>query len=77
MPIHIEAAILGVIDYKYTFASTYGSDEEQLEASSRCHLRSANRVLRALLANGGAHVAIRWFRKRILKPGRFKGYSLS
>lgn len=52
--IHIEAAILGVIDYKRTFAKTYASDEERLEAYSQCHLRSANRVLRALLANGGA-----------------------
>ena len=53
--IHIEAAVLGVIDYKRTFAKAYASDEERLEAYSQCHLRSANRVLRALLANGGAH----------------------
>jgi aarF domain-containing kinase len=53
--IHIEAAVFGVIDYKRTFAKTYASDEERLEAYSQCHLRSANRVLRALLANGGAY----------------------
>lgn len=44
---------MGAIDYKRTFAGTYTSSEEQLEAYSQCHLRSANRVLRALLANGG------------------------
>lgn len=48
-----EAAIFGAIDYKRTFARTYASDEEQFEAYSQCHLRSAKRVLRALLANGG------------------------
>jgi hypothetical protein len=60
-----------VIDYKFTFAKTYASDEEQQEAYSGCHLRSANRVLRALLANGGARVIIRFVRReRILIPGR-------
>jgi aarF domain-containing kinase len=49
----IAAAVLGVIDYKRTFAGTYASDDERIEAYSQCHLRSANRVLRALLANGG------------------------
>lgn len=48
-----EAAIFGAIDYKRTFARTYASDEERVEAYSQCHLRSAKRVLRALLANGG------------------------
>jgi len=55
---HTEAAIFGVIDYKRTFARAYASDEEQGEAYSQCHLRSANRVLRALLANGGARAII-------------------
>jgi aarF domain-containing kinase len=54
----IAAAILGAIDYKRTFAGTYASDEERLEAYSQCHLRSANRVLRALLANGGKPTTI-------------------
>ncbi|KAH8993315.1 ABC1-domain-containing protein, partial [Lactarius hatsudake] len=52
------AAILGAIDYKRTFARTYASDEERLEAYSECHLRSANRVLRALLANGGVFIKL-------------------
>ncbi|KAH9040174.1 ABC1-domain-containing protein [Lactarius pseudohatsudake] len=52
------AAILGAIDYKRTFARAYVSDEERLEAYSECHLRSANRVLRALLANGGVFIKL-------------------
>lgn len=48
-----EAAVLGAIDYKTTFAKTYENEEEQLEAYSECHRRSAERVLKALLANGG------------------------
>ncbi|KAH9176783.1 ABC1-domain-containing protein [Lactarius sanguifluus] len=52
------AAVLGAIDYKRTFARTYASDEEMLEAYSKCHLRSANRVLRALLANGGVFIKL-------------------
>ena len=50
----VEAAILGAIDYKMTFATTYDSEEAQLKAYSECHTRSAQRVLKALLANGGA-----------------------
>jgi hypothetical protein len=53
-----EAAIFGAIDYKRTFARTYASDEERFEAYSQCHLRSAKRVLRALLANGGKSALI-------------------
>jgi len=53
-----EAAVLGAIDYKRTFAKAYASDEERLEAYSQCHLRSANRVLRALLANGGVFIKL-------------------
>lgn len=51
----VEAAVLGAIDYKRTFAQTYADEKEQLQAYSRCHKRSAERVLKALLANGGAH----------------------
>jgi hypothetical protein len=47
------AAVLGAIDYKRTFANVYESEDERLEAVSHCHTRSAKRVLRALLANGG------------------------
>ena len=49
----VEAAVLGVIDYKLTFAKTYPSTEASQEATSQCHTRSAHRVLKALLANGG------------------------
>lgn len=52
------AAVLGAIDYKRTFARTYASEEERHNAYSQCHLRSAERVLRALLANGGKSVII-------------------
>lgn len=50
----LEAAILGCIDYKITFLKTYASQEEQLSAYSKCHTRSAKRLLQSLLANGGA-----------------------
>ena len=48
-----EAAVLSAIDYKRTFAKTYTSKDDEKEATSQCHTRSAQRVLRALLANGG------------------------
>lgn len=48
--------MLGVIDYKWTFAKNYPSAEASEEATSRCHERSARRVLKALLANGGTLV---------------------
>lgn len=48
-----EAAVLGVLDYKLTFWKTYPSEEASQEATSQCHTRSARRVLKALLANGG------------------------
>ncbi|KAF7315635.1 ABC1-domain-containing protein [Mycena indigotica] len=55
----VSSAILGVIDYKMTFASVAGASEEQrLEAVSKCHTRSAERVLRALLANGGIFIKL-------------------
>jgi aarF domain-containing kinase len=49
------AAILGGIDYKRTFARHYESEDARLDAYSQCHTRSAQRVLKALLANGGEH----------------------
>ncbi|KAM6502266.1 ABC1 family domain containing protein [Amanita muscaria] len=52
------AAILGVIDYKWTFAQNYSSEQERQHASSLCHKRSALRVRRALLANGGVFIKI-------------------
>ncbi|KAF8268634.1 ABC1-domain-containing protein [Lactarius quietus] len=53
-----EAAVLGAIDYKRAFARKYATDEEKSDAYSQCHLRSANRVLRALLANGGVFIKL-------------------
>ncbi|KAG5641647.1 hypothetical protein DXG03_004541 [Asterophora parasitica] len=50
------AAVLGAIDYKMTFARDFPSYEEYAEALSQCHTRSAQRVLRALLANGGVFI---------------------
>lgn len=43
----------GVADYKLTFAQDYKSEEDRLKAYSECHTRSATRVLKSLLANGG------------------------
>lgn len=53
-----EAAVLGAIDYKLTFARTYESDEALQKAYSDCHKRSAERVLKELLANGGESILI-------------------
>lgn len=47
------AAVLGVADYKWTFAQDYRSDEERRQAYSLCHKRNALRVRHALLTNGG------------------------
>jgi hypothetical protein len=49
----VVAAVKDAADYKWTFSRTYASPEERMEAHSRCHRRSAERVLQALLANGG------------------------
>ena len=49
--------MLGVLDYKLTFWKTYPSAEAGEAATAACHTRSARRVLRALLANGGACAA--------------------
>ncbi|KAL6310320.1 ABC1-domain-containing protein [Sparassis latifolia] len=52
------AVVLGAIDYKATFAKTYASEEILLDAYSQCHKRSAERVLKALLANGGIFIKL-------------------
>ncbi|KAG2145993.1 ABC1 family-domain-containing protein [Suillus bovinus] len=52
------AAISGAIDYKRTLADTYTSEEDRLEAVSQCHVRSATKVLNALLANGGIYIKL-------------------
>jgi len=66
-----EAAVFGAIDYKRTFARTYASDEERVEAYSQCHLRSAKRVLRALLANGGERAIIRHTEEKRIEARSF------
>ncbi|KAH9917881.1 ABC1-domain-containing protein [Epithele typhae] len=53
-----EAAVLGAVDYKMTFVKTYPSEEGRAVAVSECHTRSAQRVLRALLANGGIFIKL-------------------
>ncbi|KAJ7218037.1 ABC1 family-domain-containing protein [Mycena pura] len=50
------AASLGVLDYKTTFTKSYTSEDERFRAISECHSRSAQRVLKALLANGGIFI---------------------
>ena len=53
-----EAAVLGAIDYKMAFAKTYESEEARMNAYSECHTRSAQRLLKALLANGGMSLTL-------------------
>ncbi|KAG7098564.1 hypothetical protein E1B28_000497 [Marasmius oreades] len=50
------AALLGIIDYKKTFSKSYTSEHDYQLAYSQCHTRSAQRVLNALLANGGIYI---------------------
>lgn len=52
------ATFQGAWDYHNTFKKTYNTKEEQLEAYSQCHTRSAQRVLKALLANGGIFIKL-------------------
>jgi len=52
------ATFHGAWDYHNTFKKTYSTKEEQLEAYSQCHTRSAQRVLKALLANGGIFIKL-------------------
>ncbi|KAJ7783217.1 ABC1 family-domain-containing protein [Mycena metata] len=56
----VAAACLGVLDYKTTFLqlSKTASEDERLRAVSDCHTRSAHRVLKALLANGGIFIKL-------------------
>ncbi|KZT10976.1 ABC1-domain-containing protein [Laetiporus sulphureus 93-53] len=53
-----EAAVLGATDYKIMLSKTYDSNEALQEAYSQCHRRSAERVLKALLANGGIFIKL-------------------
>jgi aarF domain-containing kinase len=52
------ATFQGAWDYHNTFKKAYSTKEEQLEAYSQCHTRSAKRVLKALLANGGIFIKL-------------------
>jgi len=52
------AAALSAIDYKTTMIKSYPSREAENKVYSECHTRSAKRVLKALLANGGAHLLL-------------------
>ena len=52
------ATFQGAWDYHSTFKKMYPTKEEQLEAYSQCHTRSAQRVLKALLANGGIFIKL-------------------
>lgn len=49
------AAIASAVDYKLVMLRGYDSPNEEVEAYSVCHTRSARRVLKALLANGGGY----------------------
>jgi aarF domain-containing kinase len=51
------AAVLSAIDYKITMLKSYGSENTEYDVYSECHTRSAKRVLKALLANGGSELA--------------------
>ncbi|KDR75880.1 hypothetical protein GALMADRAFT_248622 [Galerina marginata CBS 339.88] len=50
------ATVFSAIDYKVTMVKKYDSTAQENEAYSVCHMRSAHRVLRALLANGGVFI---------------------
>jgi aarF domain-containing kinase len=54
--VHPDAAILSAIDYKMTMLKSYGTVNTEHDAYSECHSRSARRVLKALLANGGSEL---------------------
>ena len=48
-----EAVVPSAIDYKRTLSKDYDSETSRQTAMSECHTRSAKRVLKAMLANGG------------------------
>ena len=53
-----EAVLPSAIDYKRTLWKEYDSETSRQVALSECHTRGANRVLRAMLANGGEFYAV-------------------
>ncbi|KZP34641.1 ABC1-domain-containing protein [Athelia psychrophila] len=56
--LHPVAAVLGAVDYKSTFSKSYQSEDAEQQAYSDCHTRSAERLLKALLANGGVFIKL-------------------
>ncbi|KAF5316889.1 hypothetical protein D9611_003963 [Ephemerocybe angulata] len=50
------AAVPSAVDYKVMMSKSYDSEEALDQAWSDCHARSATRVLKALLANGGVFI---------------------
>lgn len=54
-----EAVVPSAIDYKRTLSKDFDSATSRQAAMSECHTRSAKRVLRAMLANGGKFYTFR------------------
>ncbi|KAJ7497323.1 ABC1 family-domain-containing protein [Mycena latifolia] len=58
----VAAACRSVVEYKIieykTASNSYASEEDRLRAMSECHTRSAQYVLKALLANGGIFIKL-------------------
>jgi hypothetical protein len=48
-----EAVVPSAVDYKRTLSKDYDSETSRQAAMSECHTRSAKRILRVMLANGG------------------------
>lgn len=53
-----KAVIASAVDYKLTYAREYEYEDARVNAESECHSRSAQRVLRALIANGGVFIKL-------------------
>ena len=52
------AAFWCAVDYKQTIGVEYATPEDKALSYSECHTRSAKRVLKALLANGGIFIKL-------------------
>ena len=68
-----EAVVPSAVDYKRTLSQHYDSETSRQGAMSECHTRSAKRVLRAMLANGGEFRAFRL--SVVLLTNTPKGYT--
>ncbi|KAH7108154.1 ABC1-domain-containing protein [Auriculariales sp. MPI-PUGE-AT-0066] len=53
-----QAVVASVVDYKFMFQRSYEGKDQYARALSECHSRSAQRVLKAILANGGVYVKL-------------------